>query len=556
MPSVSHFIGAKAQMALGGLLSSRSEMNVKSRFTRCAICLAQTVMLLAGNISIAFAATGSSNSSLDTFEKSVFGETHTKLSQTTRLKDLETNLFGKVHSGTTVSRVAEISKALGGAKNDNLLLPALAPQLDTSSGNDIHSAPSAHQDSYSSDSPITASGDAEKETLRNAMRLYSQGRTDEAEKQFRKALTLNKNSSDAHYNLGVIAEGKGDLQGALNSYRSAARINPSDTDLASAISSLETKLQNKSNVEQHQRQVQQQAALDQQEQRKTDSLKQMINVAASAYKNRDYDKAISNLQYVSQQAPNDGDVAYALGQAYKGKGDYSKARAAYNNAIASDPSNSLYKDALSNLNQVANNNNNSASSTDGFPSAAPDRNRNRPGQLTGFSGGGNTGYSGGGNDAGSNNGGGGSSAGQLTPFAGVANGKTTDDDEYSNYTAGGVGPQQGYASSSSSGRSLMGGLGGLGGGMGSLGSLTGLLGAGGMSSMLGGGVRYSGYNSGYGGGRYSGTSTRIKRVAIGGLGGAAAGALYGQMGRGGNVKSSAMKGALMGAAMGLFMGGF
>lgn len=536
-------------------------MHVKSRFTRSAICLAQTVLLLAGNVSVAFAATGPSNSSLDTFEKSVFGETHTNLSETSRLKDLEVNLFGKVHSGTAASRLAEISKALGGAKNDNLLLPAMAPQLDTSSGDVVHSAPSATRDPYPTDSPITASGDAEKETLRNAMRLYSQGRTDEAEKQFRKALTINKNSSDAYYNLGVIAEGKGDLQGALNSYRSAARINPSDTDLASAISSLETKLQDKANAQQHQRQVQQQAALDQQEQRKTDNLKQMINVAATAYKNRDYDKAISNLQYVSQQAPNDGDVAYALGQAYKGKGDYSKARAAYNNAIASDPGNSLYKDALANLNQVANSNsNNSGASGDGFPSAAPDRKRNRPGQLTGFSGGsnyggGNSGYSTASNDAGSGyGGGGGSSAGQLTPFSGVANGKTTDDDEFSNLTAGGIGPQQGYLSSSSSGRSFS--LGGIGGGLGGLGGITSLLGAGSMGSMLGGGVRYNGYSSGYGGGRYSGTSTRIKRVAIGGLGGAAAGALYGQMGGRGSVKSSAMKGALMGAAMGLFMGGF
>lgn len=536
-------------------------MKGKSRFTRSAICLAQTVLLLAGNVSVAFAATAAGNSSLDTFEKSIFGEIHSKQSESSRLKDLEINLFGKVHSGSTASRITEISKALGGAANDNLLLPAMAPQLDTSSGNVVHSAPSSSRDNYSSDdSPITASGDAEKETLRNAMRLYTQGKTDEAEKQFRKALTINKNSADAYYNLGVIAEGKGDLQGALNSYRSAARINPSDTDLASAISSLETRLQDKANADQRQRQVQQQAALEQQEQRKTDNLKQMIATAATAYKNRDYDKAISNLQYVSQQAPNDGDVAYALGQAYKGKGDYSHARTAYSNAIASDPGNSLYKDALANLNQVANSSNSSGSSSDGFPAAAPDRKRNRPGQLTGFSGGGtsgsgNTGYTSASNDAGSNYGGGGSSAGQLTPFSGVTNGSSTGDDEFSNLTAGGIGPQQGFISSSSSGRSF--GISGLGGGLGSLGSITSLLGAGGMGSMMGGGVRYNGYSSGsYGGGRYGGTSTRIKRVAIGGLGGAAAGAMYGQMGGRGSVKSSAMKGALMGAAMGLFMGGF
>ncbi len=171
---------------------------MKSRITRSAICLAQTLLLLAGNVSVAFAATGANNSSLDSFEKSVFGETHAKLSEAARLKDLETNLFGKVHSGTTAQREAEISKALGGAKNDNLLLPAMAPQLDNSIGSDLHSAPS--QNSYSSDPPISASGDAEKETLRNAMRLYSQGKTDEAEKQFRKALSINRNSADAYYN--------------------------------------------------------------------------------------------------------------------------------------------------------------------------------------------------------------------------------------------------------------------------------------------------------------------------------------------------------------------
>lgn len=537
-------------------------MKLHIRIYRSAICLSQSLLLLAGNATFAYAATSQGSGSLDTFEKAVFGETHSKLSESTRLKDLETNLFGKVHSGTTAQREAEISKALGGSKNDNLLLPAMAPQLDTSNGSNIHSAPSSQENSYSDAAPVSATGDAEKETLRTAMKLYSQGKTDEAEKQFRKALSINKNSVDAYYNLGVIAESRGDFKGALSNYKSAARINPSDTDLASAISSLETKLQDNAAADQHRRDVAQQAALEQQERRKQDSLKQMIDTAATAYKNHDYDKAISNLQYVSQQAPNDGDVLYALGQAYKGKGDYSRARAAYNNAIASDPGNSMYKDALANLNQVANNSYDGAGSGsgsgDGFPAAAPDRRRGRSGQLTGFTGSGSSsGYSSGGYNGGSGSSGssGGSSAGQLTPFSGIANGQSTSgyDDEFSNNTAGGVQ----YGNISSSGQaSMLGGLGGLGGGLGSLGGIgIGLLGAGGMSSMLGGGVRYSGYNSMYGG-RNGGSTTRIKRAAIGGLAGAAAGAMYSGMGRGGNVKSSAMKGALMGAALGLFMGGY
>jgi tetratricopeptide (TPR) repeat protein len=539
-------------------------MKFQNRFNRSAICLAQSLLLLIGNGTLAYAITGSSNSSLDSFEKSVFGETHNMLSESVRLKDLEMNLFGKARTGTDADRISGISKALGGSKNNNLLMPALAPQLDTSSEHSLQSAPSNNHDS-SSVPAITASGDAEKETLRNAMNLYSQGRTDDAEKQFRKALSINKNSADAYYNLGVIAEGKGDFSGALNSYRSAARINPSDTDLANAISGVENKLQDKTNAAQHQVQAQQQAALEQQEQRKNDNLKQMIGTAATAYKSGDYDKAISNLQYVSQQAPNDADVLYALGQAYKAKGDFSKARGIFNSAIGIEPNNPLYKNALTDLNRVANNGGSSSSSyspnssgNDGMPAPAPSRRHNKAGQLTGFSGDASANNSYGSSGSGSSDGGSGtgSGAGQLTPFSGIANGSTSGpgDDEYSNNTRGGS-PYSGYASSSGSGRrSMLGGLGGLG----SLGGLgVGLLGAGGMGSMLGGGVRYNGgyngsyMNRGYGGG----SSTRIKRVAIGGLTGAAAGALYGGIGHG-NVKSTAMKGALMGAAMGLFMGGF
>ncbi|HEY9677273.1 MAG TPA: tetratricopeptide repeat protein [Drouetiella sp.] len=536
-------------------------MRSNRKFTRSAICLAQTVLLLAGNASLSFAAGTSSSTSLDTFEKSVFGEAHSKLSESERLKDLETNLFGKVHTGSTATRISEISKALGGAKNDNLLLPALAPQLDTSSSHPISAAPSAYGDPDATDPVITASGDSEKDALRKAMSLYSQGKVDDAEKQFRKVLSINKNSVDAYYNLGVIAEGRGDLQNALNNYRSAARINPIDTELASTISSLETKLQDKVNSDNRQRQEQAIAAQDQQ---KTDNLKSMINQAATAYKGGDYDKAISNLTYVSRQAPTDSDVQYALGQAYKGKGDYAHARNAYNSAIAIDPSNSLYKDALAGLNNSAGSSA-SAGGYGGGPAPAPDRKHGgKAGQLTSFTG--NSGGYGGSNSGGygsdsslSSNANSGGTAGTLTPFSGVANGATSGprfDDEFSNNTSGGM---SGYASSSGMpsvrySRSGLGGLGSLGGiGLSMLGG-----------SMLGGGVRYNGGYSGsyYGrsgfggyGGYGGGSSTRIKRAAIGGLTGAAAGALYGGMSHG-SMKSSAMTGALMGTALGLFMGGY
>lgn len=529
-------------------------MKIQSRLSRSAICLAQTVLLLSGNL--AFAA--SSTSQLDTYEKSIFGETHSLLSEDKRIKDLELNLFGKARTGSVSTRLSEISKALGG-KNDNLLLPPIAPQLDTSStsssqlqsaqGNSPSSAPSygSAAPSYSSsdthsNSTASSPSSLEKDTLRSAMQLYSQGRTDEAERQFRKVLSMDMRSVDAYYNLGVIAEAKGDLQGALNNYKAAYRINPSDTELATAISGIQNKLQDKVAADQHQRQVEQQAALEQQQQRKTESLKTMISDAASAFKSGNYDQAISKLSYVSQQAPNDPDVLYALGQAYKGKGDMGRARSTFNQAIAIDPNNQLYKNALSDLSRVANNSGSSSggNSYDGAPPTAPSYGSStpfsgshrgqQPGQLTSFAddSSSSSGYTNGGNDSYASQGAG---AGQLTPFTGIA-------ETSRGYSRGGLG---GITSS-------IGGLGSMGG----LG--VGLLG-GGLGSMLGGGVRYNGYesyNRGYGGG-YGGT--RLKRVAIGTVGGLAAGALYGSMSHR-DVKSSAIRGALMGGAMSLFMGGF
>src|ERR1700738_1424622 len=97
------------------LIQAGLNMKIQSRLSRSAICLAQTVLLLSGNL--AFAA--SSTSQLDAYEKSIFGETHSLLSEDKRIKDLELNLFGKAKTGSASTRLSEISKALGG-KNDNL----------------------------------------------------------------------------------------------------------------------------------------------------------------------------------------------------------------------------------------------------------------------------------------------------------------------------------------------------------------------------------------------------------------------------------------------------
>src|ERR1700733_7747474 len=129
-------------------------------------------------------------------------------------------------------------------------MPPLAPNLDT------HSEPAATTSSRSSDqynssrddsSREAATADAEtpaersKEALQHATTLYSQGHMAEAEQAFKHVLTLDYRNADAYYNLGVIAESRGDLQGALGNYQRAANLKPADSELGDAVRAVQNK---------------------------------------------------------------------------------------------------------------------------------------------------------------------------------------------------------------------------------------------------------------------------------------------------------------------------
>jgi tetratricopeptide (TPR) repeat protein len=78
--------------------------------------------------------------------------------------------------------------------------------------------------------------------LADAMQLYQDGKVPQAESAFHGIIAKDPSNGDAYYNLAVIAEGKNDLNGALSYYRSALNLNPQDTDLQSAVVSVQNKL--------------------------------------------------------------------------------------------------------------------------------------------------------------------------------------------------------------------------------------------------------------------------------------------------------------------------
>src|ERR1700733_2101930 len=176
------------------------------------------------------AQSASSTAQLDTFEQSLYGYAKTKQPVDDRLNALEMTIFGAKQNGSTENRIIAISQAVGKSKTD-LLLPPLAPKLDTnndSQANTNRNSDDQYNSSRDQSSRDGTTADAEtpaersKAALQHATLLYSQGHMAEAEQAFKRVLTIDYRSADAYYNLGVIDESRGDFQGALGNYQRAA----------------------------------------------------------------------------------------------------------------------------------------------------------------------------------------------------------------------------------------------------------------------------------------------------------------------------------------------
>lgn len=78
--------------------------------------------------------------------------------------------------------------------------------------------------------------------LKAGARIHQQGNTAQAEKLFRQAIALDPANADAYFNLGALAEGKGDLVTALGQYRAGLALRQNDPELKEAVRSMEGKL--------------------------------------------------------------------------------------------------------------------------------------------------------------------------------------------------------------------------------------------------------------------------------------------------------------------------
>jgi tetratricopeptide (TPR) repeat protein len=270
------------------------------------IACAQTPMLAAqsGDGSLSYA----DLNTLNDCEKKFYGGPHASLPSAERVGALETQVFGETKKGSLSARIASLRSTLA-ANSPSLLAPPLAAKMDNTQdqppATPKTSAP-AVEDATADLPPVAPQIDHAKNALHQALTLYQQGKLSDAEIAFKRVLAIDHDNTDANFNLGAIAEGRGDLQNAQKYYKAVLNINPNDGDAQSGLNAVQQKLASAN--------IPSAAPNDRLPPPAAPSrevLRDRVSQASAAFKRGDYDGSIQILQNVAQQAPNEPDVQYA-----------------------------------------------------------------------------------------------------------------------------------------------------------------------------------------------------------------------------------------------------
>jgi Tetratricopeptide repeat len=199
-----------------------------------------------------------------------------------RVKNLERGIFGKTSHGPLDKRLRKIHEALGlsgdsqrsaGVPPGTGVKPPVRNELPQPSEAAFPSSPisapnAANSPAMSADLPTvsspatqtishvppegaaganTAGGDAvtTKQLLQLGTQKFAKGDTLQAENIFQQVLARDPGSVDALFNLGALAERRGDLTAALDEYKKALALNSSDEELKQAVASIQGQLAKK-----------------------------------------------------------------------------------------------------------------------------------------------------------------------------------------------------------------------------------------------------------------------------------------------------------------------
>ncbi len=164
------------------------------------------------------------------------------------------------------------------------------------------------------------------------------GNNAEAERLFKEVLKLDPKNADAHFNLGAVLEWQKRIDEALDHYKAAQALRPSDQEIAQATRALAEKSQENARAlsektrQDHKRHL---AVLGQQ--------------AKEAFSSQNYETAVQHLHQLASAMPSDARVQFALGQSLRALKVYDWATYRLKMAIYLDPENALYRHTIADL---------------------------------------------------------------------------------------------------------------------------------------------------------------------------------------------------------------
>jgi hypothetical protein len=249
--------------------------SLQSATRRRTFVLAISFALLTANVPMPMHAADSKGllNRVGKVEECVFGSQHNDKPLHERITELEAQTKGGEQPGPLARRMDALEKAVTGgdaAPKSNVgaamsaanparaakstktatklkpiptsksdYMPPIAPQLDLSA------KPDAPAETAATNLASTEAKPELDELLQHGTSAFQAGHTDEAEKVFRDVLSKSPFNSNACFNLGAIAETKGDLAGALGNYRTALIGAPNDPQIQEAIAQVEQQIAQK-----------------------------------------------------------------------------------------------------------------------------------------------------------------------------------------------------------------------------------------------------------------------------------------------------------------------
>lgn len=168
--------------------------------------------------------------------------------------------------------------------------------------------------------------------------LLREGRVQEAEVAFRKALELNPRSGRALYNLGKVHALRGDVDTALEQYLKATQADPRLAEAHSDVANILVRRGQPQLAIPHYREaIHANPAY----------VQAYFNLGNVLLAMGETEEAVDALETAVQLAPNDARVRYALGQAYEKQGNRGAALKEYGRVLELDPSHVGARQAMS-----------------------------------------------------------------------------------------------------------------------------------------------------------------------------------------------------------------